>query len=66
MVQRHLTAAGLLTATIVVCIPVKDGQLKKHVKNKRVLLHKLNVRLAAADTNAVYYRDVKHSKEQTA
>ena len=53
---KTLTAAGLIEADLVVCVPLKTGNKEARQEQKGAIAQAKREGLAAADTNAVYYR----------
>jgi hypothetical protein len=56
---KTLTAAGLVEADLVVCVPLKTGNKEARQEQKGAIAQAKREGLAAADTDAVYYRALK-------
>ena len=56
---KTLTAAGLIEADLVVCVPLKTGNKEARQEQKGAIAQAKREGLAAADTNAIYYRTLK-------
>jgi hypothetical protein len=56
---KTLTAAGLEEGSAVVCVPLKTGNKEERQEQKGAIAQAKREGLAAADTNAVYYRTLK-------
>jgi len=53
---KTLTAAGLVADDLVVCVPLKTGNKEERQEQKGAIASAKRKGLAAADTDAVYYR----------
>jgi|TARA_B110000259_G_scaffold131151_1_gene147995 lysophospholipid acyltransferase (LPLAT)-like uncharacterized protein len=53
---KTLTAAGIVAGDTVVCIPLKTGNKEARQEQKGAIAQAKREGLAAADTDAVYYR----------
>ena len=56
---KTLTAAGLVADDLVVCVPLKTGNKEERQEQKGAIAQAKREGLAAADTNAIYYRTLK-------
>tara|TARA_B110000285_G_scaffold2829_1_gene2958 strand:+ start:1490 stop:1951 length:462 start_codon:yes stop_codon:yes gene_type:complete len=56
---KTLTAAGLEEGSAVLCTPLKTGNKEERQEQKGAIAQAKREGLAAADTNAVYYRTLK-------
>ena len=53
---KTLTAAGIVAGNLVICTPLKTGNKEERQEQKGAIAEAKREGLAAADTNAVYYR----------
>ena len=57
--SKTLTAAGLAAGDVVICIPLKTGNKEARQEQKGAIAQAKREGLAAADTDAAYYRTLK-------
>lgn len=57
--SKTLTAAGLAAGDTIICIPLKTGNKEARQEQKGAIAQAKREGLAAADTDAAYYRTLK-------